>query len=72
MRKVLGVERPESPSANTSLLLRRASENVRQTLDIRATITEKLLPIVSANVMLCGLDPVVTDPYVCLTNVELT
>lgn len=72
MRKVLGVERPESPSANASLLLRRASENVRQTLDIRATITEKLLLLVSANVMLCGLDPVVTDPYVSLTNVELT
>lgn len=67
MRKVLGVERSESPSANTSLLLRRASENVRPTLDIRATITEKLLHIVSANVMLCGLDPVVTDP-ICFSD----
>lgn len=66
---------------------KRASENVRQTLikeakewpelppphalTVRATITENLLPIVSANIMLYGLDSTATDPYVSLINTEV-
>lgn len=66
---------------------KRASENVRQTLikeakewpelppphalTVRATITENLLPIVSANIMIYGLDSTATDPYVSLINTEV-
>lgn len=66
---------------------KRASDNVRQTLikeakkwpelppphplTVRATITEKLLPIVSANVMVYGLGSTVTDPYLSLINTEV-
>lgn len=71
MRKVLGAELPEGSPANTTLLLRRPSETVRQRLDNRATTTENLLPIVFAHVMLSGLVSIVTDPCVSLTDAEL-
>lgn len=66
---------------------KRSSENVRQclikeaknwpelpsppALTIRATVTEKTMPLLSANVMLYGLDSTATDPFVSLANAEL-
>lgn len=43
----------------------------KYTVNIRATITKQLLPIVSANVRLHSLDSATTNPHVSLTKTEL-
>lgn len=41
------------------------------TLTVRASIVENLLPIISANITMYGLDASADDPYVSLAQAEL-
>ncbi|MCJ1344822.1 uracil DNA glycosylase [Peltigera leucophlebia] len=70
----LGV--PKKASENARRVLRKEAQSwpdspPPHTLTIRATIAENLLPVVSANVMMYGLDAAADDPHVSLTQAEL-